>query len=95
MLDLGRTFLQSVDRAAAAIALVDAALLWRVLELGPIAMTMGNWLPPFGISFTVDIVGAVFALLQALSYLGRRLVDEFEVPQMRTIFERGALWAAR
>ena len=25
----------------AAIALIDAALLWRVMELGPVAMTMG------------------------------------------------------
>jgi len=23
------------------------------------------------------------------------VVDEFQVPQMRTIFERGALWASR
>lgn len=50
----------------AAIALVDAALLWRVLELGPIAMTMGNWLPPFGITFAVDVVGAGFALAAAV-----------------------------
>ncbi len=49
----------------AAVALVDLALLWRVLEYGPLAMTMGNWLPPFGISFTVDIVGAAFALAAA------------------------------
>lgn len=51
--------------AAATVVAVDAALLWRVVELGPVAMTMGNWLPPFGISFTVDIVGAVFALAAA------------------------------
>jgi len=48
--------------AVATITLLDAALVWRVIELGPLSMTMGNWLPPFGISFTVDIVGAVFAL---------------------------------
>jgi multicomponent Na+:H+ antiporter subunit D len=51
--------------AVGAVVLVDLALLWRVLEFGPVAMTMGNWLPPFGISFTVDIVGAVFALAAA------------------------------
>jgi len=50
----------------AAVVLVDAALLWRVVELGPVAMTMGNWLPPFGISFTVDIVGAAFAFAAAV-----------------------------
>lgn len=49
-----------------AIGLVDAALLWRVVEVGPVSMTMGNWLPPFGISFTVDIIGAVFALAAAI-----------------------------
>lgn len=51
--------------AVVAVVLVDLALLWRVVELGPVAMTMGNWLPPFGISFTVDIVGAAFALAAA------------------------------
>jgi multicomponent Na+:H+ antiporter subunit D len=44
---------------------LDVALLWRVVELGPVNMTMGNWLPPFGISFTVDIIGAAFALAAA------------------------------
>src|SRR5690606_6777249 len=28
-----------------------------------IAMTMGRWLPPFGISFTADLLGASFAAL--------------------------------
>ena len=30
---------------------------------GPLAMTMGRWLPPFGISFTADALGAGFALV--------------------------------
>ena len=42
------------------------SLLWQVLERGPISMTMGKWLPPFGISLTADIVGAAFALTAAL-----------------------------
>lgn len=45
-----------------AIFAVEVELFWRVLETGPVAMTMGNWLPPFGISFTVDVIGAGFAL---------------------------------
>jgi len=45
---------------------VDAALLKQVLTHGPLAMTMGSWLPPFGISFTVDALGATFALTAAL-----------------------------
>ena len=50
----------------AGIAAIDAILVYRVLMLGPLSMTMGNWLPPFGISFTADIVGAVFALISAV-----------------------------
>ncbi len=40
----------------------NAALLTRVCAHGTIVMTMGRWLPPFGISFTVDLLGAVLAL---------------------------------
>lgn len=46
----------------AALVGADAALLARVLAHGPLSMTMGSWLPPFGISFTVDALGATFAL---------------------------------
>ena len=42
-------------------AYCDVELLRRVLADGPLSMTMGNWLPPFGISFTADIMGAGFA----------------------------------
>src|SRR5262245_60601394 len=52
--------------AAAGLALMlaaDAALLGRVLSDGPLAMTMGRWLPPFGISFAADTLGAGFALV--------------------------------
>lgn len=50
----------------ALIVLCDLALLWRVLGDGPVSMTMGNWLPPFGISFVADAMGASFALAGAL-----------------------------
>jgi multicomponent Na+:H+ antiporter subunit D len=43
----------------------DIVLASRVGELGPVSMTMGRWLPPFGISFTADIASAVFALAAA------------------------------
>src|SRR5437879_4905558 len=43
----------------------DLQLLWRVLASGPVSMTMGHWLPPFGISFTADATGALFALAAA------------------------------
>ena len=40
----------------------ETSLLLRVAEAGPLSMTMGKWLPPFGISFTADVFGAGFAL---------------------------------
>src|SRR5687768_13347761 len=49
-----------------AVAASDLLLVLRVLDAGPIAMTMGNWLPPFGITFAADAMSAVFALLAAL-----------------------------
>jgi multicomponent Na+:H+ antiporter subunit D len=48
-----------------AVLAADLELLRRTLETGPISMTMGNWLPPFGISFTADAMGAAFALAAA------------------------------
>ncbi len=65
----------------AVVVAVDAALVWRVLELGPVAMTMGNWLPPFGISFTVDILGAVFALVAAGVTLVLLIYLRFDMPE--------------
>ncbi|MBB4303797.1 multicomponent Na+:H+ antiporter subunit D [Rhodobium orientis] len=45
---------------------IDAALLLRVVNNGPVTMVMGNWLPPFGIAFTVDAFGALMALVGAV-----------------------------
>jgi multicomponent Na+:H+ antiporter subunit D len=50
----------------ALLVLVDAALLARVAADGPVTMMMGRWLPPFGIAFTVDVLGATFALATAV-----------------------------
>ena len=44
----------------------DTALLVEVLRRGPIVMTMGRWLPPFGISFAADALGAVLALTSSV-----------------------------
>lgn len=46
----------------AAIIACNIALLLKVIAEGPVSMTMGKWLPPFGISFTADLFGAAFAL---------------------------------
>ena len=48
------------------LTVLDGLLLWRVSVDGPITMMMGRWLPPFGIAFTVDLTGALFALAAAL-----------------------------
>ncbi|WP_187970163.1 Na+/H+ antiporter subunit D [Aquibium microcysteis] len=36
-------------------------LLWRVMGEGTQVMTMGRWLPPYGITFQADMLGAAFA----------------------------------
>jgi multicomponent Na+:H+ antiporter subunit D len=67
---LGAALALMLRRAAAALAIVatlaivacDFVLVQRVLGGGPMSMTMGRWLPPFGISFTADTFGAAFAL---------------------------------
>lgn len=55
--------------AVLAVVVCDTALFLRVLEHGPLTMTMGKWLPPFGISFTADVLGAAFALVGAFATL--------------------------
>jgi multicomponent Na+:H+ antiporter subunit D len=42
-------------------------LLMKVQSDGPLAMTMGNWLPPFGISFTADFLGAILTMTSSLA----------------------------
>ncbi|AKR54707.1 Na(+) H(+) antiporter subunit D [Devosia sp. H5989] len=49
-----------------AVLVCDAQLFARVLAEGPVSMTMGKWLPPFGISFTADLMSAGFALAAAV-----------------------------
>lgn len=52
--------------ALAVLVLLDALLLHAVVQNGPITMVAGRWLPPFGIAFTVDVLGALFALAAAI-----------------------------
>ncbi|MCO6186730.1 Na+/H+ antiporter subunit D [Rhizobium sp. L1K21] len=51
------------------LVLMTGLLLKVVVDNGPITMTMGRWLPPFGIAFTVDIMGALFAFAGAIAAL--------------------------
>lgn len=55
------------------LVLIDAALLWKVASNGPVTMVMGRWLPPFGIAFTVDLLGAMLALAAAIVALAGSL----------------------
>ncbi len=50
----------------AVLVLLETALLARIAVHGPVAMTMGGWLPPFGISFVGDLTGALFVLAAGL-----------------------------
>ncbi|WP_411035127.1 Na+/H+ antiporter subunit D [Shinella sp. BYT-45] len=52
--------------ALAVLVLLDALLLAHVAQNGPVTMVMGRWLPPFGIAFTADLTGALFALAGAV-----------------------------
>lgn len=51
------------------LVLVDVALLCKVLREGAVTMVMGRWLPPFGIAFSVDLLGAAMALTAAIAAL--------------------------
>ena len=46
----------------AILVVLHVALLITVWNFGIQTMTMGRWLPPFGISFTADLAGALLAL---------------------------------
>ncbi|TPW29468.1 Na+/H+ antiporter subunit D [Martelella alba] len=52
--------------ALALLVLLDLLLLRQVLVNGPMTMVAGRWLPPFGIAFTADVLGALFALAAAI-----------------------------
>ena len=51
------------------LVLIDALLLIKVAGEGPVTMTMGRWLPPFGIAFTVDLLGAILVLVSGIAAL--------------------------
>jgi multicomponent Na+:H+ antiporter subunit D len=62
MLRFRRNWQAPIAVAGFAISLfAEFGLLQKVIAEGPQTMTMGRWLPPFGISFTVDLTGALFA----------------------------------
>jgi len=72
-----------------AILVCDLQLFGRVLQTGPFTMTMGKWLPPFGISFTAEMLGVGFALAAAvvtLVVLAYAQVDTREAEQRKGFY---------
>lgn len=64
-----------------AVIVCDALLFNRVMANGPLSMTMGKWLPPFGISFTADAMGAAFALAAGVATLCVILYLQGDTPE--------------
>lgn len=46
--------------------IADIGLFINVWQHGTVVMTMGRWLPPFGITFAADMLGATFALVAGI-----------------------------
>ena len=65
--------------ALAVLVLMTLLLLARVIRDGTVTMTMGRWLPPFGISFTVDLLGAFFAATASLVALAAGIYGRTDV----------------
>jgi multicomponent Na+:H+ antiporter subunit D len=69
--------------ALALLVFVDALLLHEVATNGPMTMMMGRWLPPFGIAFTVDILGASLALVAAIIALAAAVYALPDIDMLR------------
>ena len=78
----------------AALVIVDALLLSRVMAEGPITMTMGRWLPPFGITLVVDALGGLMALIAAIVALAVCVYSlaDISVTSTRFGFYPALLW---
>jgi multicomponent Na+:H+ antiporter subunit D len=67
-------------------SVIAVALLLRVVATGPVVMTMGNWLPPFGISVAIDPVGALLVATTAVvGFLGA-IYSLFDINAVRRRF---------
>jgi len=72
------------DLALAAFLLMrvlNLGLLLKVARDGIVVMEMSNWLPPFGIAFAVDAVGALFALATSVVGVACTLYANAEITQ--------------
>lgn len=59
------------------------ALAARVVNEGAFSMTMGRWLPPFGISFVGDLVGVILVCAAALVALACALYATVDIDGIR------------
>jgi multicomponent Na+:H+ antiporter subunit D len=78
-----RTFASSTGCSplvTVAVLVADVDLLLRTLASGAMSMTMGNWLPPFGISFTADVMSSAFALAASAVTLVLLVYLNMDVP---------------
>jgi multicomponent Na+:H+ antiporter subunit D len=66
---------------AAGAVVCDLSLLLRTYESGPLSMTMGGWMPPFGISFTADVMSAAFALISAVVTVAVLVYLQMDAPE--------------
>ena len=94
---LGAVIVAFLQNARAAFALTAAiswtmpfiagALLWQVMESGPISYHLGGWAPPWGIEYRVDLLnGFVLLLISAVGAVimsAARPAIDFEVDAQR------------
>jgi multicomponent Na+:H+ antiporter subunit D len=66
------------------LVVLNALLLHHVATEGPLTMVMGRWLPPFGIAFTVDLLGAIMALSASIVALAAGLYALREIDTNHT-----------
>ncbi|MCE7028900.1 proton-conducting transporter membrane subunit [Jiella avicenniae] len=57
----------------------DVLLLLKVAADGPRTMMMGDWQPPFGIAFTVDMLGALFVTTAGFVALASSIYATFSI----------------
>lgn len=64
----------------------NTALLLQVRDHGILSLTMGNWLPPFGITFAADMLGAILSLTATAVALACTLYAFAEIDELSTRF---------
>ncbi|WP_413570481.1 complex I subunit 5 family protein [Bdellovibrio sp. HCB117] len=58
-----------------AVLVSSVFIFWKVWQLGPLTLAFGNWQPPFGITFRVDLLGAALLIVSSLIYFSGVLVS--------------------